>query len=215
LFLFFIASLSSFIVPIEISTMIGLHKWLVVILLVVVLPFAIMQIVKYDKYKIFLHASKASNAKEYEISEEYFRQGCKTLMHESYFSLKFAECLIENQKYREAQDVLNDAKEIVPDPELFLLMGKLYLRIYDIRKAERSFIEASSITPGRILPKYYLTKLYYDNNEYVKADSMVKRILIMPIKINSDTIQELIKEIKMMHQNHNKSNRLNMPGRGI
>ena len=68
--------------------------------------------------------------------------------------------LYENRKYREALDVLNSAKEIVPDPELFLLMGNLYLSTGpdDILKAERSFIDASSMTPGRILPKYFLTK---------------------------------------------------------
>ena len=37
----------------------------------------------------------------------------------------------------------------------------------------------------------------------------------MDVKIKSDTTQALLNEIKMMYQNHNKNNRLNVPGRDI
>ena len=60
LFFFFVASFSRFTVNIERSTtMNGLYRWLVVILLIVSLPYAIVQVTKYKKYKTFLYASQA------------------------------------------------------------------------------------------------------------------------------------------------------------
>ena len=76
LFFFFVASFSRFTVNIERSTtMNGLHRRLVVILLIVSLPFAVVQVTKYNKYKTFLYASQAYSAGNYDVSEAHFRQG--------------------------------------------------------------------------------------------------------------------------------------------
>ena len=111
---------------------------------------------------------KLNIAGNYDVSEAYFRQVYKTLKYESYFSLMFAECLFENQKFREALDVLNATKEIVPDPELFLLMGNTYIKHGENSKAQHCFEEADYMVPGRILPKYYLIILYYQSGENEK-----------------------------------------------
>jgi tetratricopeptide (TPR) repeat protein len=175
---------------------------LVVVLLLVTLPFALLQVAKFIKYKTFLYASNAYDAKEYEISEVYFSQVYRILKYESIFSLKYAECLYENKKYGEALDVLKNVKEIVPDPELFLLIGKTYMKLEKNSEAKQCFEEAAYMVPGRILPKYYLTKLYYDIEEKSKADSIAEIILKMNIKINSDTTKALVNEIKAIYQNN-------------
>jgi tetratricopeptide (TPR) repeat protein len=112
-----------------------------------------------------------------------------------YFSLKYSECLYQNQKYKEALEVLNPAKGIVADPELFLLMGNAFINIGEFSKAKLSFEEAGYMVPGRILPKYYLTKLYFDTGENEKANSLVNKIMTMEIKIKSDTTLALINKI--------------------
>lgn len=216
LFIFFIASISSYVSNYEDNSLIfNFKKWLIVVFLIVSIPLSIKQVAKYQKYKTWAFASKEYDADNYEVSEVYYRQIYKALKCDSYLSLRYAECLYKNQKYAEALNVLNAVKEIVPDPELFLLMGNAYINTWQFSKAKLCFEEAGFMVPGKILPKYYLTKLYYDTGENEMADSLVNNILTMEIKIKSDTTQTLINEIKMMYQNHNKNNRLNMPGMGI
>lgn len=179
---------------------IKLNKFILLSLLIISVSFSFGQIRKYLKYKEWLYAYNALNNGQTEISEAYFGKIQKDLKHDLRFSVLYAECLYRNQKYDEVLKTLNEVKNIVPDPEMYLLMGNSYYKTNQYPEAIGCYEKANYMVPGRILPKYHLTKVYYDNGKTAKADSLAEMIFEMEIKIKSDTTQALINEIKEIYQ---------------
>jgi O-antigen ligase len=197
LFFFFIASLSGIVSKYENNTAgLKLRKWVSFSILTISIAVATVFIIKYQNYKTWLFASKEYIAGNYEISEEYYHQIYKPLQYDLFFSLQYAECLYKRHKYTEVLDVLNAVKEINPDLELNILMGNAYKKTGQYAKAKTCYEQAGYMVPGRVLPKYFLTSLYFEKGDTLEAIVLSNEILTMPIKIKSDTTQALINEIK-------------------
>lgn len=210
LFFFFAGVLSSKVCKLYIGTnKIMINKLIIICILLFSISIGIKQSTKYLKYDDWVYAYYSLKNGDPQISEEYFSNIQAELKYELRFGSQYAQCLYNNKKYNEALKYLIDIKEIVPDSEIYMLLGNLYEKTFQNHKALECYEEASFMVPGRILPKYYLAKLHYTNGTTNKADSIARIIIDMNIKVRSDTTLSLIKEIKEMY-NKNIS-RLKMP----
>ena len=80
-------------------------------------------------------------------------------------------------------------KQIIPNSETYVELGKYYKRIEEYPKAEEAFIKASCMVPNRLKPTYNLWRLYMEKGDTAKAVAMANHILSQPIKVvNSFTI---------------------------
>ncbi len=179
------------------------------------IPLMVMQINKYQKYKVWLYATKAYENGYYSVSEDYFRQIYESLRFERFHSVMYADCLMQNMKYNEVIDILSKTRMVCPNYDLLILMGNGYRSINEYSDAEFNYREANYMEPGKILPEYLLIKLYYETGKTGKADSIADAISNTRIKIKSDSTQKLLKEIKILYQKNKEISRLNMPDRGI
>lgn len=200
LFIFFVAAISAQVTIFRKAIYnFKINKLILITFLVISIPFSIKQISKYLMYKDWLYAVNALGNGQTKISEEYFRKVNENLKYDLHFSILYAECLFHNQKYNEALESLNELKNIVPDSELFLLLGKSYEETGRKQEAIECFEESSYMVPGRVLPKYYLTKFHYKNGAVARADSLAEILFEMDIKVKSDTTLALINEIKELY----------------
>ena len=200
IFFFFVAVLSARLTIIgNPIARVNLNKTVLVALLTISITFSFNQIIKYLKYRNWLYAYNALKNGQPEVSEEYFKKVSDDLKNELHFSVQYAECLYINHKYDEALAILDEMKNIVPDADLFLLMGNSYKETDRNHEAIKCYEEACFMVPGKFIPKYYLTKFYYDIGDLVRADSLAERMFQMKIKVKSDTTLSLINEIKELY----------------
>lgn len=122
LFFFFISVISSkvsyftHILPVSFIS----QKSLVVVIILSI-PLILLQINKYQKYKVWLYAAKAYATGYYSASEDYYRQIYEKLKFERFHSIMYAECLMQNKRHNEAVDILSNAQWIIPCFDLFVL----------------------------------------------------------------------------------------------
>ena len=200
LFIFFIGLLSAQISLNEHGLLrICIRRYSLIILLILLVPLAGYQVNRYSKFKQWLYADNAFSSQQTELSEIYYKQIFKNLKYDLRFALFYAECLFVNGNYFETISILNSVRNIVPDPEIYLLIGNAYYKTGNNTKAIYFWEEANYMVPSRVLPKYYLTKLYYSIGENSKADSLSRNILEMEVKVKTDTTQVLVNEIRKIY----------------
>lgn len=124
----------------------------------------------------------------------------KYLNHNPNFLLKYARGLIAQEKYDEANKVLERAKLICSYPIIWNLQGKCYQLTHNYIAAERCFKESIDLLPGRIYPYYLLAKLYsesffYNENEMKK---MANIVLLKSPKIPSKAVDEMRVEMSLL-----------------
>lgn len=162
----------------------------------------VIQLIKYHEYKIWLFATKTYDKGSYSVSEEYFQQINKSLKFERFYSVAYAECLMQNKRYSDVIDLLLKARMITPCYDLFILLGNGYKSINAYSASEFSYKEANYMSPGKILPDYLLMKLYYETGKKNKADSIANKISESKIKVRSDSTNKLLKDIKTLYENN-------------
>ncbi len=72
-----------------------------------------------------------------------------------------------------------------------ILLGKAYLQKSDFSKSLAAFKKANFIIPNRFIPLAYLMKIFLLNKDTSNAVEYAKKIIKMPIKVNSNTIDRI------------------------
>ena len=83
-------------------------------------------------------------------------------------------------------------------------MGKNYQQMKQYQSAEKEYIYAINLLPGRLYPYYLLTKLYNEPDYYHK-EKMVKTgriVLTKEIKVQSTATRQMKNQIKKLIEKH-------------
>jgi hypothetical protein len=101
-------------------------------------------------------------------------------------------------KLDEARQKINELKKDYTYNELYSISAKLYMEQNDTLNAEKDFLTASYIAPNRMLKRYDLALFYLQTKDTTKALYWANSILIMPIKVPSNTTENTLNKTKTL-----------------
>ena len=151
-------------------------------------------------------------AKRWEVICSFYERGsfkeasleCEKLYkyqkHNSVFLIKYAQCLMKQEKYDAACEILERAKLISCHPVIWNLQGQYYQLAGNYAMAEKCFEEAVDLLPGRIYPYFLLAKLYAEPSFFHedKMKKMAKIVLSKTPKVPSVAIDEMRLEVRKL-----------------
>lgn len=178
----------------------NIRRWMFFLMLSFSFFISFRYLIKFQKYSVWSYASYQYKIGNCVTSEFYYRQVYDYLKDEPSFSEKYAECLIVNQKYSEALNVLNRVKSIVPNSDLFILMGNIYEKTKQYSDAIMCYEEAGYMVPNKFRPGYLEARLYFEMGDTLKAKTIVNELLKKDIKINSGYVIDVLNEIKLLQR---------------
>jgi hypothetical protein len=117
------------------------------------------------------------------------------------FLLNYAETLLENHSELEkAIYLLEESKQYFISYKTFQLCAAAYKLKNDTVNSIKNYEYLSFYVPSRFRPKYELVKLYYSQGNITKANELALRIVEMPVKVNSEEVEKIKREMKLFLQ---------------
>lgn len=117
-------------------------------------------------------------------------------LHNINFGLRLAKKIKDNDEAEVAVKYLKNITEYIPNSEIIMDMGILYMSIGRFDQAEFYLIKSSFMVPARILPNYSLFKLYKEKGEYENALKIAEKIIKQKVSIISSQTLQIKKEAK-------------------
>ena len=138
--------------------------------------------------------------KDYKEASKGYEMLYNQFKHNPNFLFTYAKSLIAQKEYFKADRILKRLQKVSCSPMSYCVQGNNYLEIKDYKKAEKAYLEAQSLLPGRIYPYYLLAKLYaipeYKNERKMKEMGNV--VLHKKPKVQSNAIEEMRNEINKL-----------------
>src|SRR4030095_10832149 len=152
--------------------------------------------VHYRAEKKWNMACKAAVYDNFEKAKKLYETAYPWLKSNADFLYNYGAeaCLARN--YNLAIDLLTRASKYNSFSNLFVYLGDAYTAIGHYDLAEKNYLHAIYIAPSHIFPKFQLIQLYKKWRKPEQARSWTMRTLNYPIKVRSDFVEELIKELK-------------------
>ncbi len=142
------------------------------------LPYALRELLKAEEYDAGNPLIQNNLGliyflrERFELSEKHFRKAVELMPSFTEAKNNLARTLIEQEKYAEAEKLLN---EVLNDltyasfDKAFVNQGLLYFNKKDYRKSSSSFIKAIEIQPDSCIANSYLGRSYFELKEYSMA----------------------------------------------
>jgi tetratricopeptide (TPR) repeat protein len=152
----------------------------------------------YEAYRQWGRSRALYHAGAYESGAEAYAPLYPLLSDQLAFLFEYAQCLSKSERYEESNRVLEKAVRIGCDPMLYNVMGKNHQALKRYAEAERCFLKAAHIVPGRIYPWYLLASLYVETGETAKAQETARIVLTKEPKVQSTAVREMREKMKSL-----------------
>lgn len=131
-----------------------------------------------------------------------FRFISQSVMFDRYYVSSMAKKLYKQKDYRKAMPYLMQVAKMVPTSEVLTDIGNccFYLREYE--RAITAYQTAIHMTPARILPRYYLFRLYVTCEQNEKAVRIGKNILKRKYRMEGSVSMEVKHYVKYYLKEH-------------
>ena len=130
------------------------------------------------------------------------------LNYHSDFLMSYAGSLHSEGRSLEACKILERAKQVSCNSEVWNVQGRYYQSAGYYRSAEHCFKQSLLLTPERLYPYYLLAKLYAEpkflNQE--KARQMATMVMTKSPKVHSKAVDEMRKEMKLLLSRYKQTN---------
>lgn len=113
-----------------------------------------------------------------------------------YFLYNYAAVLQEMKQYDESLQIALKCRLYWADYDLELMIGKNFQQINNFKIAEKYYFNASKMCPSRFTPLYKLFHLYKQIGEKKQAFEVAEMLINKPMKIKSQTILMMKREMK-------------------
>ncbi len=157
----------------------------------------------YDRIKAELRWGEVARAalmgSDPQVFDRYEKL-MQTLGEEPYFLYNYAAELYLAGEYETALLIAQRCRSFWADYDLELLLGELLMKTGEYNEAETHYRKASNMCPVRFIPLHKLYELYQYIGDQDNAEDVRQIIIDKPIKINSSTIEKILKEVK--EKNH-------------
>ncbi len=206
-FFFFIAIINAFghkpVKTIDVNNTVKIAFSLVIIILLMLLIK-----MQWEKYQANLKwkelAIKAQSGQRKSVFDDYKRL-LPVLSHNPFFLFNYGAELSVAGHYKEGLNILNKAKPLIYDSDVFVYLGNCYLGLQKYKQAEDAYMEAIHLKPYLFIPRYQLVHLYVHRGNNKKAVQMAKEIIALKPKVNTNMIRNIKHEMYAFLQNFKKN----------
>lgn len=143
----------------------------------------------------WLEERRYYNMKIYEGTVDKYRELYPGLKNNFEFLFEYGQCLSKTEKYEESNRILAEGTERSADPMFFNILGQNYQAMRQYKEAEAAFHQAIWRVPHRLLPYYFLTKMYFASGDTLKGMETGKLLLGKKPKVMSPAVKEMKDEI--------------------
>lgn len=136
--------------------------------------------------------------KSYDVAKDKYQKLYNTLKHRAPYLFEYGQILTKTNETMKADSILRRASLLSSDPMIHNVMGKNYQLMKQYESAEKEFVYAIHLLPGRLYPYYLLTKLY-NEPDYYNKEKLVKTgkiVLTKEAKVQSAAIRQMRNEIR-------------------
>lgn len=109
---------------------------------------------------------------------------------------QYGKILLYNRKAPQSTEVLYNTSKKLADYELLYNLGMSYTAQRKYNLAEEAFTKSINMVPNRILPKYFIIKMYLEKGDSLKAKEFAKKLVILPVKVSSKITTQIKKEME-------------------
>ncbi|HJT75292.1 MAG TPA: O-antigen ligase family protein [Chitinophaga sp.] len=127
----------------------------------------------------------------YEECMAEYKAAYPVLKHHGDFLMQYGKALSMAGKYDEAISILEQARQQLNNTIIETALGDSYKGKKDYRAAEKAYLQAENMVPGRFYPAYLLMKLYDAAGQKDKALQKAEEILSKSIKVPSKAVEEI------------------------
>lgn len=126
------------------------------------------------------------------------------LKKDRYFLYNYSAVLHEKKKFEESLAIAKECRELWADYDLEMLIAENYNKLKQSYYAERHFELASRMCPNRFVPLYKMVLLYRTEQREEEAKILAEHIIEKDIKVQSNKIQNIKKEMEEFITNTNQ-----------
>jgi len=125
-----------------------------------------------------------------------YGQAYKALARNPLFLLNYGNYLMSTGETGDAVRLFREASAFNSNSYLYDQLGLGYQRERAFDAAERAFVLAGNMNPGRFVPKYHLFLLYKEEGAWGKCLRLKQEVDRMPVKVPSVTIDNIKKDMQ-------------------
>ncbi|WP_257473113.1 O-antigen ligase family protein [Bacteroides acidifaciens] len=142
-------------------------------------------------------ASKLALCRSYDKALPYYVSMKHQFRDNPYFLYNYAAVLTETKEYEKALDIALECRRYWADYNLELMIGENYQHLNKMKQAKIYYKNASMMCPIRFVPLNFLYDLYEEAGEKKKALEVAKKVMEIPVKVNSLIVNQI--RYKMKH----------------
>lgn len=149
---------------------------------------------QWHKANVLLHSQV------YDAASVGYEHLYSRLSYHPEFLMNYAKTLYSEGRPMDACKILNRAKLVSCNSDIWNMQGRYYQSAGYYQSAEYCFKQSLQIIPERLYPYYLLAKLYTEpgflNKE--KAKQMATIVVTKPPKVHSKAVEEMREEMKLL-----------------
>jgi O-antigen polymerase len=180
----------------EISKMIRIP---VLVVVGVITQFLIKNLVyEYQIKQDWAKAQTAFNRRGFKKAEMLFDKLAPKFRNDNNFLAQYGKVLLQNRNITKSTQMLLKASKSVADNRTFGNLGNCFTlqKRYDL--AESYYLKSINMIPSKMLPRYFLVRMYLQKGDTLKAKTTAQYIVNMPVKVNTDVSKQIVTEMKKL-----------------
>lgn len=136
----------------------------------------------------------------YKAASKSYERVYSYLNYHPIFLKNYAISLYSEGKYLEACEILDRAKLISCNSDIWNTQGRYYQAAGYYQSAKHCFEQSLLLTPERLYPYYLLAKLYAEPNflDKKKVEEMANIVLTKKPKVHSKSVDEMREEMRLL-----------------
>jgi O-antigen polymerase len=138
------------------------------------------------------------NMGNYEKANQQYKMVYPYFSEDGKFLVNYGKSLSVAGDHTTAVDVLTKAAVYSNNSIVQTAMGDSYKALGKYRNAEKAYLNAHFMVPGRFYPMYLLSKLYQETGELEKAMDIAEQLLNKDVKIPSTAIIQIQEEMRKL-----------------
>jgi tetratricopeptide (TPR) repeat protein len=153
-------------------------------------------------HKTWKEAFDLYNLELYHDCLEVYEKAWPKLKNNGEYLINYGKALSVANQHTKAIEVLCRGKDYHVNTILYTALGDSYKAAGLFHEAEKAYLQAALMVPGKFYPLYLLAKLYNDSGQNEKAVRLANLLIKKEVKINSTAIEEIRAEMrKILEEN--------------
>jgi O-antigen polymerase len=155
-------------------------------------------LISYQTKQIIKQADDVLAMQDFDEAIKHYEEVLTKTPDERLILVGYGKALYMNGNFKKSVRILEKASHIMADPFLFSNLGDAYQATHQFELAERAYKKSSEIIPNRMYPKYSLAKMYLKQHDTLRAKQTAKQIMAMPVKVSSQAITQMKREMNQL-----------------